>query len=401
MPLADDITALATAIQFSKDPLDDATRTQALKAARDLVQALEHPAEIVTQKVAFDMALIMALRMGIQLGAFQTICNHKDEGVRVHDIAEKSGASPTVVGQILRLLASKGYIVEADVQTYKPSALTHIMADPAIEAGTRSCFDLSMRCSVYASEYFHQNGNQFPPSVRDTPFQLSRGTQLSFFEWLGENPSRAKDFQQGMTASQQKARQNWVDWFDVEGVILNGFRKSQPDAGNEILFVDVGGGQGQYLHAFNRRFPDVMGRRILQDLPHVISSVPTTPNMGEPAIEVMAHDVFKPQPVKGARVYYMHWILHDWADEQARDILANIAAAMEPGYSRLIINEHIIPDRGCSYEAACLSVMMMIQVGGLERTEQQWRELLNSVGLTDLSFHQPQGSGEGIIVSTK
>jgi hypothetical protein len=74
---------------------------------------------------------------------------------------------------------------------------------------------------------------------------------------------------------------------------------------------------------------------------------------------------------------------------------------MEPGYSRLIINDQIIPDRDCDFATACISIMMMVQVGAFERTEKQWRALLTSVGLKDLSFHQPPGSGEGIIIATK
>lgn len=97
----------------------------------------------------------------------------------------------------------------------------------------------------------------------------------------------------------------------------------------------------------------------------------------------------------------MHWILHDWRDEQARDILSNVVAAMEPGYSRLIINDQIIPDRDCDFATACISIMMMVQVGSFERTGKQWRALLTSVGLKDFSFHQPPGSGEGIIIATK
>ncbi|OOF96311.1 hypothetical protein ASPCADRAFT_206493 [Aspergillus carbonarius ITEM 5010] len=93
----------------------------------------------------------------------------------------------------------------------------------------------------------------------------------------------------------------------------------------------------------------------------------------------------------------MHWILHGWPDEQARKTLTNIVAAMEPGYSRLIINDYIIPDRNCDFPTACMSIMMMVQVGAFERSEKQWRELLSSVGLKDIMFYQPPGSAEGII----
>ena len=106
---------------------------------------------------------------------------------------------------------------------------------------------------------------------------------------------------------------------------------------------------------------------------------------------------------KGARTYYLHWILHDWSDSQACQILSNIAAAMEPGYSVLIINETIIPDEGCDSLAAAISAMMMLQVGAAERTERQWRELLATVGLTDVRCYQSPagGAGEGIIVVRK
>lgn len=248
---------------------------------------------------------------------------------------------------------------------------------------------------AYGPEFFRRNGNQFPSAVDDTPFQLAMKTRLSYWDWLGENRSLAEDFQQFMTIKQQKTP-CWVDWFDVNGIILDGFRQDDKES---ILLVDVGGGEGHYTNAFNSKFPDA-GRCVLQDLPHVLSSITNPPD----ATELMAHDMFKPQPVKGARAYYLHWILHDWSDTKAREILAHIVEAMEPGYSRLVINENIIPDRDCDYNVACLSMLMMVQVGALERTELQWRELLSSMGLTDVSFYQtPEGpgGGEGVIVAVK
>jgi hypothetical protein len=76
---------------------------------------------------------------------------------------------------------------------------------------------------------------------------------------------------------------------------------------------------------------------------------------------------------------------------------------MEPGYSTLIINETIIPDQGCDFATACISAMMMLQVGARERSEAQWRELLADVGLTDVRCYQPPAgsAGEGIIVVKK
>ncbi|KAL4935304.1 hypothetical protein BDV06DRAFT_228946 [Aspergillus oleicola] len=399
--MLDEITSLTKRVQSIRPSLDASTRAKASEAAQRLVEALSSPVESILQNVALDSALFMAIRMGVQLGAFQAIRDSQDEGATTKQVAEKSGASPVVVDQILRLLASRGYILEAGVQLYKSSARTFILADPVMEAMARSCFDVGAHCIMYGPEYFRRNGNQLPSTVLDTPFQLAKKTELSYFNWMKENPSSAKDFQVWMTAKQQSTP-NWVDWFDVQGAVLDGLSEDPSNTGKDILFVDVGGGEGHYLQAFNRKFPDKPGRRILQDLPHVISSIPKVLDSEGPAVELLAHDFFQPQPVEGARVYYLHWILHDWSDDKAREILKNIIAAMEPGYSRLVINDKIIPDRNCGYASACLSIMMMVQVGSVERTEQQWRELLNSVGLTDLSFHQPPADGaEGIIVATK
>jgi hypothetical protein len=103
-------------------------------------------------------------------------------------------------------------------------------------------------------------------------------------------------------AVKQQASPNWVDWFDVEGVILNEFRghslrsgDSRDDANAEILIVDIGGGEGHSLHAFNHKFPCTPGRRILQDLPHVLDTVTKVPEK----TELMAYDFFTAQPVKG------------------------------------------------------------------------------------------------------
>ncbi|KAL5335921.1 S-adenosyl-L-methionine-dependent methyltransferase [Aspergillus crustosus] len=398
MSLEDDIFTLTEKVQASGDSLDDATRQKAFKAAQGLLGALASPPDIIIKDVIMNQALFMALRVGVQVGLFQAIRDSQGAGTTTQMIVEKSGASPTVVDQILRILSASGYVHEVDVQTYKPSPLTFAMADSTMEAATRASFDIGNYCSTYAPEYFRRNGNQFPKSAEDTPFQLAKNTHISYFAWLGENPAIAKDFQQWMAAKEQTSLK-WVDWFDVEGVILDGFEagRGTNGEGSDVLIVDIGAGEGHYLQTFNNRFPNAPGRRVLQDLPQVVVSI-TRPSK---EIEPMAHDFFTPQPVKGARAYYLHWILHNWNDEKAREILKHIADAMEPGYSRIIINEQIMPDKGGDLFTACLSSMMMIQLGALERTEKQWQSLLTSVGLTDVEFHQPPGNGEGIIVVKK
>lgn len=116
---------------------------------------------------------------------------------------------------------------------------------------------------------------------------------------------------------------------------------------------------------------------ILQDLPVVIQDVKGI----DPSIQLMSHDFLTEQPIKGARAYFMHSILHDWPDEVCKNILARLADAMKPGYSKLLIFECVIPRTGAYWEATAGDILMMTQLSALERTEDHWRQLIEGGGL--------------------
>lgn len=82
----------------------------------------------------------------------------------------------------------------------------------------------------------------------------------------------------------------------------------------------------------------------------------------------------------GARAYYMHSVLHDWPDDMCGKILANLTPALRRGYSKVLINENVIPDTGAYWETTSLDLIMMA-IGSGERTERHWHALLESAGL--------------------
>lgn len=82
----------------------------------------------------------------------------------------------------------------------------------------------------------------------------------------------------------------------------------------------------------------------------------------------------------GARAYYMHGVLHDWSDEPARRILEMLKPAMTPGYSKLLVHDHVLPDSHPHPQGTAYDLTMMVMVAALERSEPMWRELLGSVG---------------------
>ena len=75
-----------------------------------------------------------------------------------------------------------------------------------------------------------------------------------------------------------------------------------------------------------------------------------------------------PQPVKGARVYFMHSVLHDWPDGSGEKILKNVASAMEKGYSRLLIHESLISSIKPLARVTTSELTMMVCLAAKERT---------------------------------
>ena len=82
----------------------------------------------------------------------------------------------------------------------------------------------------------------------------------------------------------------------------------------------------------------------------------------------------------GARVYYMHGVLHDWSDEPARKILTMLRPAMTPGYSKLLVHDHVLPEVDPNPQATAYDLTMMVMVAALERSESMWRDLFASCG---------------------
>ena len=53
---------------------------------------------------------------------------------------------------------------------------------------------------------------------------------------------------------------------------------------------------------------------------------------------------------------------------------------MSPGYSTLLVHEHVISEVLSHPHATAYDLTMMVKVAGEERTESRWRSLLESSG---------------------
>jgi hypothetical protein len=81
----------------------------------------------------------------------------------------------------------------------------------------------------------------------------------------------------------------------------------------------------------------------------------------------------------GARWYHLRRVFHNWSDPDCRRVLSQTKAAFTPGFSTLLIQENVLPNQGCPKRGALGDIAMM-QHTGMERNEDQWRQLLSSAG---------------------
>lgn len=94
----------------------------------------------------------------------------------------------------------------------------------------------------------------------------------------------------------------------------------------------------------------------------------------------MAHDFWSPQPIKGSRFYYLRAVLHNNSDHRAQKLLEIIKQAMTEE-SILLIDEMILPETGVNVETMSIDLTMMAACAAKERTEREWRGLVESAGL--------------------
>lgn len=249
---------------------------------------------------------------------------------------------------------------------------------------------------LHLHQWMKQNSYKAPTSPHDSAFTLGHRTAKTLFEFVASNPYYGQIFNHHM-GGYRLGRPSWVDEavYSVQKNLIDGF-DGDGDGGKGVLLVDVGGNVGHDLTEFLQAFPDAPGLLVLQDQPGVIQSI--AENALDARVERMSHDFFGEQPIVGARAYFLHSVLHDWPDDQCVDIVMKIKSAMTPGYSKLIVNEHVIPAVGASWEATSLDMYVMGFLGGRERTEDNWRNLLETrCGLKICGIWNPGNGVEGVM----
>jgi demethylsterigmatocystin 6-O-methyltransferase len=288
--------------------------------------------------------------------------------VTTQEFVEKTSAAPTLIKHILRGLASFSFIDEIAKDTFLANRVTHAFSNPHVEGAAPHITEIHAPISAAFPQWLKDHKYQDMNDTKNLPFHKALNTDLVPFDYLKQDPLQMKSLGHVMVLD---ATKSWVSSYPVESEL----RSFVPDNSSAVL-VDIGGGFGQHSMAFKQKFPAIQGRIVVQDLPSTLAHIPAAPE----GIEFQEYDFFTPQPIHGAKFYYLRHIMHDWPDADCVRILQNIIPAMGPE-SMILIDDVALPETNVPWQVSAMVLMMMASLGGIERTKEDWEGLLSRAGL--------------------
>ncbi|TID23364.1 2-oxo-Delta(3)-4-5-5-trimethylcyclopentenylacetyl-CoA monooxygenase [Venturia nashicola] len=354
---------------------DEAARRKALTEARELVQRLESPWDKLTGVIWVAQARHGIVLTGTEIGLFDTL-EKVPSGASLDELVEMLPVKveKALLHRILNLLTNTGDVRAID-DKYGPTTFsTSIATTPGFKAAVLRSVDTTTACT-HLPTYLKKIGYKDPADSKHGNHYDTFG--MDMFTRLKEIPERGKQFNEFMTATSAMNRMPpWWTNYPFDEKLLNGY-----DPNKGPLVVDVGGGVGTLLERFRENLPEPHKSTVslvFQDVSNVITHAKTRPL--PPNLHAMSHDFFKPQPIQGARAYFMRAILHDWPDADCLIILGHLRKAMIPGYSKLLIDDRVVPAKGVDLMAAVSDIVMMVNLDAKERTEENWRSLFEEAG---------------------
>ncbi|KAB8261299.1 S-adenosyl-L-methionine-dependent methyltransferase [Aspergillus pseudonomiae] len=349
--------------------------------ASKFLQTAQGPIDTVA--TCFERTAHLACaRSLLEMGVFEALPTGKESrGTR--NLAEELKVDETLLARLMR---NSALFEETGPGQYRHTPSSEAYLKPEIRGMFRFAMDEHMPAHIKMHEFLKRNSWREPTSTSNNPYTYAHDTNgKSMWEYLSERPTRMASFNVGMTF--QAMTELWmIDLFPWESL------SSLDPTPTTVVVVDIGGGTGKGISRIWSHCGDLAGRFILQDQAHVIQAAGS---LGD-RIEKMACDFSQDQPVRGALTYLIRRCLHNWPQESIVEILRNVAAAMRPEKSRLLIEEIIVPDTNPGTEEAWMDMIMM-NLGAKQRTLKEWNEVLDSAGLKLKEVYQIPGNCHGLL----
>lgn len=312
----------------------------------------EVPPPVAMLQMIASFWISLALYIAAKLGLPDLVA---DGPKSAEELAAATGTHAPSLQRVLRALASVGVFARTDEGRF---ALTPLAAT------LRSDVPGSLRAfaTVELGEEHYPAWGDLLHSVRTGEIAFDHHFGMPVWEFFERHPENAATFNDAMTGLTDAVNGAVLESYD-----FSPFRK----------IVDVGGGHGRLLAAVLSATPRAKG--ILFDAPSVVAGSPPIETGLAGRVEKVAGDFFQSVPA-GADAYLLKWIIHDWDDERSVAILKNCRNAMAEG-GRVILVEAVLPLGDEPHFGKFIDLNMLVMTGGRERTEEEYRTLLEAAGL--------------------
>jgi hypothetical protein len=287
------------------------------------------------------------------------------------EIAAKCQADPSSMYRLLRAMAALGLLQETKPQHFRLTT----MGQPLRKDAPDSAWSGVVFWADLLADCWSQLGECVRTGQNATQVMAQTGRPL---RW-SQDPGASDIFRAVMgTAPTENYAPIAAAWpFPATGVV-----------------ADLGGGGGSLIRAVLERHPKLRG--MLVDRPESIAAAAAHFKDLATAdrCELIAADLSEAVS-PGADVYMLKHVLHGLTDEKAVAMLRHCRAVVPPAGSLLVI-EFVLPDvvAGPAPELVfrfMSDLNMMAVTGGRERSEHEWRLLLQEAGFTlALNIHVPE-----------
>ncbi|MBI1247282.1 methyltransferase [bacterium] len=316
------------------------------------------------------------ISQAIYAAAKFNVADHLKDGPKsIDQLAAETSTNPDALYRLLRALASVGIFAEGESRQFSSTPIGELLQTDV--PGSKKALAL-----MSGDEQFRAWGD-IDYSIQTGKMSFDKVFGKPIFEYLGEHPDKAKIFDAAMVGVHGRESDLITGAYDFSKI---------------SVVADIGGGNGSQITPILKKNGHLKG--ILYDLPHVIerAQAPMEAAGLTDRCELIGGSFFESIP-EGADVYMMRHIIHDWDDEKSITILKNCHKAM-PADGKLLIMDSVIPPGNDPNPAKFLDLVMLMIPGGKERTEEEFRQLLDQAGF-QLTQVIPTDGGVSIVEAVK
>ncbi|KAJ0285229.1 hypothetical protein COL940_003646 [Colletotrichum noveboracense] len=279
------------------------------------------------------------------------------------ELADSLSVEESLLVRIMRVVMTNFVFDEPEPGYYSHTSISWAMQGPAMHHLLLHRLGEGFQSASREPDALRQSGFRNPKPGDSCGFNLAFGYEGTYWDYISNiDLERGDNFNQAMKAVTINSLGEIPRLYPWESLVADGG-----------LIVDVGGGLGQVSRKILEAFPDSGLRCVVQDK-HAVSSDTRNPR-GDLDLTLQQHDFFNIQPIKGAAVYHLRHILHDWPDDACVEIVRQIVPAMDAKCSRILICDQIVQDHSPSLASVLYDVDMMSLFNGKERTLSEFRQI--------------------------